>query len=67
MNDETKTTYQTMSKEQQFGNPTKKQKDTTPSTSVNIFLLNTSKTDAFDVKSATIKPAEPGTLYDQPP
>ena len=60
-------TYQTKSKGQQFGNPTKKQKDIMPSTLVNTSLLNTLKTDAFGAKSVTIKPAEPGSLYDQLP
>ena len=67
LNDTQETTYQTKSKEQQFGDLTKKQKGITPSAMANTFLSSTLKTNAFGVKSTTITTAELGTLFDQLP
>ena len=66
-NDVQQTTYQTKSKEQQFGNLTKKQKGTTLSATANTSLLNTSKIDAFGAKSTTTTTVALGTPFDQLP
>ena len=67
LNDAQETTYQIESKEQQFGNPLKTQRDIMSSPLTSTSLLNTLKIDAFGVISTMITAFEPGTLFDQLP